>query len=63
MKFRDSQESLNSETFFMSIFEFIGEFYFQNDIFKLLKVVSELEIRAFLENGLENFQKFLILQI
>jgi hypothetical protein len=63
MKFRDSQGSLYSEKFFMTIFEFIGQFYFQNDIFKLLEVVSELEIRAFLENGLGSCQTFLILQI
>jgi hypothetical protein len=48
---------------FMVIFEFVGQFFFQNDVFKLQEVFSELEIRVFLENGLESFQQFLILQI
>jgi hypothetical protein len=47
----------------MTVFEFIGQFCFQNNIFKLQEVFSELGIRVFLENGLENFQMFLILQI
>jgi hypothetical protein len=47
----------------MAVFEFIGQFFFQNDVFKLQEVFSELEIRVFLKNGLISFQKFLILQI
>jgi hypothetical protein len=46
-----------------SYFEFIGQFYFQNDVFKLIKIFSKLGIRVFLENGLGSFQPFLILQI
>jgi hypothetical protein len=41
----------------------VGQFFFQNDVFKLQEDFSELEIRVFLENGLGNFQIFLILQI
>jgi hypothetical protein len=63
MRFRDLQESLTSNIIFMTVFEFIGQFCFQNNIFKLQEVFSELGIRVFLENGLENFQTFLILQI
>jgi hypothetical protein len=33
---------------FMTIFEFIGRFYFQNDVLKLQIVFSELGIREFL---------------
>jgi hypothetical protein len=47
----------------MTIFEFVGQFFFQNDVFKLPEDVSELGIRVFLANGLESFQTFLILQI
>jgi hypothetical protein len=47
----------------MTIFEFIGQFYFQNDIFKLHEVFSKLRIRVFLENGFGSFKPFLILQI
>jgi hypothetical protein len=49
--------------FFINIFEFIGQFYFQSDIFKLQEFVSELGITVFRENGLGSFQTFLILQI
>jgi hypothetical protein len=48
---------------FMTIFEFVRQFFFQNDVFKLQEVFSELEIRVFLGNGLGSFQAFLILQI
>jgi hypothetical protein len=48
---------------FLVIFEFVGQFFFQNDVFKLQEVFSELEIRVFIENRLESFQQFLILQI
>jgi hypothetical protein len=48
---------------FMTIFEFIRQFYFQNDDFKLQKVFSELEIRVILGNELESFQIFIILQM
>jgi hypothetical protein len=63
MKFRDLQGSLTWEEFFMTVFEFIGQFFFRNDVFKHQEVFSELEIRVFLENGLGSFQTFLILQI
>jgi ubiquitin C-terminal hydrolase len=46
---------------FMAIFEFVGQFFFQNDVFKLQEDFSEHEMRVFLENGLRIFQKFLIL--
>jgi hypothetical protein len=47
----------------MVIFEFVGQFFFQNDAFKLQEDFSEHVIRTFLENGLRSFQKFHILQI
>jgi hypothetical protein len=47
----------------MAILEFDGQFFFQNNVFKLHEVFSELEIRVFLENGLGSFQTFLIVQI
>jgi surfactin synthase thioesterase subunit len=47
----------------LSISEFYGQFFFQNDALKLQEVFSELGIRVFFENGLESFQTFLILQI
>jgi hypothetical protein len=34
----------------LAIFEFVGQFFFQNRVFKLQEVFSELEIRVFLEN-------------
>jgi hypothetical protein len=46
---------------FMTIFEFIGQFFLTNDVFKLQEVFSELGIKVFFENGLEYFQAFLIL--
>jgi hypothetical protein len=49
MNFRDLQGSLSSKKLFMTVFEFIGQFFFQNDVFKLQGVFSELEIRVFLE--------------
>jgi hypothetical protein len=45
------------------IFQFVGQFFFHNDVFKLQKDFSELGIRVFLDNGLGSFQTFLILQI
>jgi hypothetical protein len=47
----------------MTIFEFVGQFFFQNDVFEIQEDFSELGIRVFLENGLGSFQTFLILQI
>jgi hypothetical protein len=47
----------------MTIFEFVGQFFVQNDVFKLQEDFSELGIRVFLENGLGKFQTFLILRI
>jgi hypothetical protein len=63
-----SKKSLNygnpcDQKIFMTIFEFIGQLFFQNDVFNLQEVLSELEIRIFLENGLRIFPAFLILQI
>jgi hypothetical protein len=39
----------------MAVFEFVGQFFFQNDVFKLPEFFSELDIRVFLENGLGSF--------
>jgi hypothetical protein len=47
----------------LTIFEFIERFFFQNDVFKLQEVFSELGIRVFLENGFGSIQEFIILQI
>jgi hypothetical protein len=47
----------------LTIFVFVGQFFFQNVVFKLKEVFSEYGIRVFLENGLESFQTFFILQI
>jgi hypothetical protein len=58
-KFKNGHEKFFAGT----IFEFIGQFYFLNDIFKLQEVFSELVLRLFLENGFGKIQKFLILQI
>jgi hypothetical protein len=63
MKFRELQGSLTWKKFFMTVFELIGQFFFQNDIFKPKEVFSEHVIRIFLEKGLGSFQTFLILQI
>jgi hypothetical protein len=63
MKFRDLQRSLAWEKIFMAVFAFIGQFFFQNNVFKLQEIFSELEIIVFIENGLGSFQPFLILQI
>jgi hypothetical protein len=61
MKFRDLQGSLTWEKFFITVFEFIGQFFFQNDDLKLQEVFSELGIRVFFENGLGSCQTFLVL--
>jgi hypothetical protein len=55
--FRDLQGGLTCEKFFMTNFEFSGQFYFQNDILKLQEVASnsKLGIRVFLENGFGSF--------
>jgi hypothetical protein len=37
--------SLYTWKIFMHIFEFFGQFFFQNDVFKLQEVFSELELR------------------
>jgi hypothetical protein len=36
----------------MTVFEFIGHFFIQNDVFKLQETFSEYEIRVLLEHGL-----------
>jgi hypothetical protein len=36
---------------FMNIFEFVGQFFFQNDVFKLQEDLSERGIRVFLEKA------------
>jgi hypothetical protein len=51
---------LEKNKIFMSIFVFVGQFFFQNDVFKFQEVFSELGIRVFFENGLGSFQIFLI---
>jgi hypothetical protein len=48
---------------FMTIFELVGPFFFQNDIFKLQEDFSWLGIRGILENNIGSFHAFLILQI
>jgi hypothetical protein len=58
-----NHENLDARKIFMTIFEFIGQFFFQNVIYKLQKYLSELGIKVFLENGLGSFLTFLILQI
>jgi hypothetical protein len=50
-----NSKMVNFRGFFMTIFEFIGKFYYPNDVFKLQEVFSELEIRVFLENGFGSF--------
>jgi hypothetical protein len=55
--------STSGSWFFMTVFEFIWQFFFQNDVFKLEEVFSEHGIRAFHKKGLGSFQKFLNLQI
>jgi hypothetical protein len=52
MKFRDLQRSLTWRKFFMTVFEFIGHFFIQNDVFKLQEAFSEYEISVLLEHGL-----------
>jgi hypothetical protein len=59
----DVSKLCSSEIYKEAVFEFNGQFFFQNDVFKLQEVFSELEIRVFLENILGSFQSFLILQI
>jgi hypothetical protein len=63
MKFRDLQRILSWKKIFITVFEFIGQFFFQNDVFKLQGVFLEPEIRIFLENRFGSFQIFLILKI
>jgi hypothetical protein len=49
---------------FMAIFEFVGPFFLQNDVFILLKEdFSEHAIRELVQKGLGSFQTFLILQV
>jgi hypothetical protein len=55
IRFRDLQQSLMWQKVFMTIFELIGQLSFQNNVFQLQEVFSKLEIRVFLENGLEGF--------
>jgi hypothetical protein len=57
------REAFRGKQKFMAVFDFVVQFFFQNDVPKLLEVLSELEIKVFLENGPESFQIFLILQI
>jgi hypothetical protein len=51
MKFRDLQGNLMWEKLFITIFEFIGQFFFQNYVFAIQEVFSELGIRVFLDNS------------
>jgi hypothetical protein len=55
--------NLTWKKFFMTVFEFIWQFFFQNDVFNLQEVFSEHSIRVFHEKVLGSFQPFLILQI
>jgi hypothetical protein len=60
---RDLQGSLTWQKIFTTIFELIGQFYFQNNILQFQEVFSDVEkIRVFLEDGLGNFKAFLLLQ-
>jgi hypothetical protein len=47
----------------MTVFEFTGQFFFQNDVFKLQEVFSELEIGLFFENGLGSSQTFYFIDL
>jgi hypothetical protein len=47
----------------MAIFEFVVQFFFQNNVFKLQEVFSELDIRVVLDNEDGSFRTFLIFQI
>jgi hypothetical protein len=47
----------------MPIFELVGQFFFQNDVYKLQEDFSQLGMRVFLDNGLGSYKAFLILQI
>jgi hypothetical protein len=48
---------------FMPIFEFVGRFFFQNDVYKLQEDFSQCGMRVFLDNGLGSYKAFRILQI
>jgi hypothetical protein len=41
----------------MTIFEFVGQYFFQNGVFKLQEDFSEHGIRVFFENGLGSIQE------
>jgi hypothetical protein len=43
----------------MAVFQFVGQYFFQNDVFQLQENFSEHGIRVFLEIGLGSFQTFL----
>jgi hypothetical protein len=60
---QETMETLTCQYFCMIIFEFIRHFYFQNDVFQFLKVFSDIGFRVNLEERLENFEVFFILQI
>jgi hypothetical protein len=49
------------EKVFMTVFEINGQFFFQNDIFKLQADFPKPRIRVIAENGIGSFQTFLIL--
>jgi hypothetical protein len=42
---------------------FIGQFFFQNYVYKLQEVFSKHGMRVFIENGLGSFQTFIVFQI
>jgi nucleoside permease NupC len=52
---------LENNKILMNIFVFVGQFFFQNDVFKFQEVFSELGIRVFFANGLGSFHTFLII--
>jgi hypothetical protein len=41
-RFKDLQGSLACEIFLITFFEFIGQYYYQNDVFIFQEVISEL---------------------
>jgi hypothetical protein len=60
MKFKDLQGSLSWEKFFMTVFELIGQFFLQNDVFKLQEksfqsLVLEYSLKTELEEVLKGF--------
>jgi hypothetical protein len=55
--------SYNHEVQRFTVFEFVGQFYFQNDNFNVQEDLSEPGSEYFLENVPRSFHAFLILKI